>query len=394
MFLLDKYQWLKIFNECPTMIEYLSDRPSVNEVVKDTADWLLELFSYGHQYDRESIKMFERHPELFEDFVLHEIFDEDGTIEVVCPPEMSKYDRSTYEFVTAFFLFFRHNKMLPESLRGDLEREVRRFFSSLLYRISNSDLRDKEHAVRFLEPLSRLVREKFFKTSFVYNVSPRQQYTYNGKYYRVDDSDCVRLELNVVFRDDRNRQETFGEYINYLLLQERNRIVDFRSSASFWDSVVRLKRERDPYLMEQRPVADKDLLLFSLALALSKPVYERLKDLRDKTSLTMGFKGYPAGHVIDSTVPVIDSSTKYRILGYLDDSYWLLSEARKRTTGERQIPREILRIANINLLKDDCRPIIHLFGTEEVEELKSSAVPEKKWRAFYDEKNADLILHS
>ena len=395
MFLLDKYQWLKIFNECPPMIQYLKIRPDYKKVATDTADWLLELFSYKHQYDKESIKIFESHPELFEDFVLHEIFDEDGTIEVVCPPKMSEYDRSTYEFVTAFFLFFRHNKMLPESLRGNLEREVEKFFSSLLNRISNSDLQDKEHAVHFLEPLSRLVREKFSKTSFVYNVSPRQQYTYNGRNYRVNDSDCVKLELNVVCRDDKNRQKTFGEYVKYLLLQERNRIVDFNSSAVFWKENVRLSRQRDPYLMEARPVANKDLLLFSLALALSKPVYDRLIKLRDKTTFirettdgNVTFKGL--NNLIDSPLPFIDRRTESALLELLDDSYWLLEKARNKTTNDKEIPRQILLTANAELLNDGCYPIISLEGREIAE--TESQVENKGWREFYNQCENRLTL--
>lgn len=387
MFLLDKYQWLRIFNECPTMLQYVSNRPNAKEVAKDTADWLLELFSFGHQYDSESLKIFERRPRLFEDFVLHEIFEEDGSIEVVCPKGMSEYDRSTYEFVTAFFLFVRHHKMLPEHLRGNLEREVREFFLSLINRVLNSNLRDREHAVRFLEQLSQLVYEKFYRTSFVYNVSKRQQYTYNGRNYVLGNPGCVRLELNVVIRDDRNNQETFGKYINYLLLKERNRIIDFRSSAAFWNSSVKLKREHEPYLMEQRPVADKDLLLFSLALALSKSVYEKLVDLRNSTN----FRGY--NNIINSPLPFIDGHyTEGTLLGLLDDSYWLLENARNKTMNERDIPRQILLIANINLLNKGCYPIISLEGRE-IEET-ASQVENKNWRKFYNQRENQLTLKS
>lgn len=85
MFLLNKYQFLRILNECPKMIQYLEIRPNYREVAMNTADWLLELFSYNHQYDQESLKIFELYPRLFEDFIVHEIFDEDGAIEIVCP---------------------------------------------------------------------------------------------------------------------------------------------------------------------------------------------------------------------------------------------------------------------------------------------------------------------
>ena len=385
MFLLDKYQWLKIFNECPTMIQYVNNRPKAREIAKDTADWLLELFSFEHQYDSESLKIFERRPDLFEDFVLHEIFEEDGSIEVVCPKGMSEYDRSTYEFVTAFFLFVRHRKMFPEHLRGNLKSEVRAFFSSLRSRILNSNLKDKEHAVRFLEQSSQLVYEKFYSTSFVYNVSKRQSYVYNGINYVFGNSGCVRLELNIVIRDDENNQKTFGNYINYLLLKERNRIIDFKSSTAFWNNSVKLEREHEPYLMEQRPVANKDLLLFSLALALSKSVYEKLIKLRDESLSAEKnvFEGY--NNVINSPLPFIDDlKTKKTLFRLLDDSYWLLENARNKTKNERDIPRQILLIANIHLLNEGCYPIISLEGREIKE--TASQVNNNNWRKFYNQR--------
>ena len=391
MFLLNKYEFLRILNECPPMIQYLKIRPDYEKVATDVADWLLELFSYKHQYDQESLKIFELYPELFEDFIVHEIFDEDGAIEVVCPKGTNKDDRFTYELVTSFFLFFRHSKML--STREDFERNfegaVIRFFSSLIRRVHYSDVRMQ------LNRLSDSVRKQFFKTSFVYNVSPRQQYTYNARDYRVNDSDCVRLELNVVFRDDKNRQKTFGEYVNYLLLQERNRIVDFSSSAVFWKENIRLSRQRDPYLMEERAVADKDLLLFSLALALSKPVYYKLMKLRDDTTFTrkttegnVTFKG--RNNLIDSPLPFIDANTEFALLELLDDSYWLLEKARNKTTNDKDIPRQILLMANAELLNEGCYPIISLAGRE-IEETDSQ-VENKNWREFYNEDTNQLTL--
>ena len=390
MFLLNKYEFLRILNECPPMIQYLKIRPDYKKVATDTADWLLELFSYKHQYDQESLKIFELYPELFEDFIVHEIFDEDGAIEVVCPKGTNKDDRFTYELVTAFFLFFRHSKMLSakEDFERNFEGAVIRFFSSLIRRVHYDDVRMR------LYDLSESVREKFFKTSFVYNVSPRQQYTYNARDYRANDSDCVRLELNVVFRDDKNRQKTFGEYVKYLLLQERNRIVDFDSSAVFWEDTVRLNRQREPYLIEDRPVDNKDLLLLALALALSKPVYYKLIELRDKTMFRrrtndgiVTFEG--RNNVIRSALPVIDDKTKKDLEGFLEDSYWLLSEARNRTTKERRIPREILLIANIELLNKGSRPIIPLIGSE-IEDMKAK-VDDKTWIRFYNVENFNLI---
>ena len=391
MFLLNKYQFLRILNECPPMIQYLKKRPNYEKVATDTADWLLELFSYKHQYDQESLKIFELYPELFEDFIVHEIFDEDGAIEVVCPKGTNKNDRFTYELVVAFFLFFRHSKML--SNKEDFERNFTsatiRFFSSLKRRIPYNDVRMQ------LNKLSELVRKQFFKTSFVYNISPRQQYTYNARDYRVNNSDCVKLELNVVFRDDKNRQRTFGEYVKYLLLQERNRIVDFNSSAVFWKENVRLSRQRDPYLMEARPVANKDLLLFSLALALSKPVYDRLIKLRDKTTFikettdgNVTFQGL--NNLIDSPLPFIDERTESALLELLDDSYWLLEKARNKTTNDKEIPRQILLMANAELLNDDCYPIISLEGREIAE--TESQVENKDWREFYNQCENKLTL--
>ena len=387
MFLFNKYQFLKILNECPLMIQYLKVRPDYEKVALDTADWLLELFSYKHQYDRESLKMFELYPELFEDFIVHEIFEEDGAIEVVCPKGTNKNDRVTYELVTAFFLFFRHSKMLSdkEDFERNFEGAVIRFFSSLIKRLNSNVIR------RQLNQLSESVREKFFKTSFVYNVSPRQQYTYNARNYRANDSDCVRLEINVVMRDDKNRQTTFGEYVKYLLLQERNRIVNFNSSAVFWNENVRLSRQRDPYLMEERPVADKDLLLFSLALALSNPVYDKLRKLRDETTFTRKttegniiFRG--RNNLIDSPFPFIDgNNTESALLELLDDSYWLLEKARNKITNYKdipRIPRQILLMANAELLNDYCYPIISLEGSE-IEETDSQ-VKNKYWRGFYN----------
>lgn len=396
MFLLNKYEFLRILNECPPMIQYLKIRPDYEKVATDTADWLLELFSYKHQYDQESLKIFELYPELFEDFIVHEIFDEDGAIEVVCPKGTNKDDRFTYELVTSFFLFFRHSKML--STREDFERNfegaVIRFFSSLIRRVHYNDVRMQ------LNRLSDSVRKQFFKTSFVYNVSPRQQYTYNARDYRANDSDCVRLELNVVFRDDKNRQKTFGEYVKYLLLQERNRIVDFSSSAVFWKENVRLSRQRDPYLMEERAVADKDLLLFSLALALSKPVYYKLMKLRDETTFTrkttegnVTFRG--RNNLIDSPLPFIDANTEFALLELLDDSYWLLEKARNKTTNDKdipRIPRQILLMANAELLNEGCYPIISLAGRE-IEETDSQ-VENKNWREFYNEDTNQLTLKS
>lgn len=396
MFLLNKYEFLRILNECPPMIQYLKIRPDYEKVATDTADWLLELFSYKHQYDQESLKIFELYPELFEDFIVHEIFDEDGAIEVVCPKGTNKDDRFTYELVTSFFLFFRHSKML--STREDFERNfegaVIRFFSSLIRRVHYNDVRMQ------LNRLSDSVRKQFFKTSFVYNVSPRQQYTYNARDYRANDSDCVRLELNVVFRDDKNRQKTFGEYVKYLLLQERNRIVDFSSSAVFWKENVRLSRQRDPYLMEERAVADKDLLLFSLALALSKPVYYKLRKLRDETTFTrkttegnVTFRG--RNNLIDSPLPFIDANTEFALLELLDDSYWLLEKARNKTTNDKdipRIPRQILLMANAELLNEGCYPIISLAGRE-IEETDSQ-VENKNWREFYNEDTNQLTLKS
>ena len=389
MFLLNKYQFLRILNECPPMIQYLKIRPDYEKVARDTADWLLELFSYKHQYDQESLKIFELYPELFEDFIVHEIFDEDGAIEVVCPKGTNKDDRFTYELVTSFFLFFRHSKMLSakEDFERNFEGAVIRFFSSLIRRVRYNDVR------RQLNRLSESVREKFFKTSFVYNVSPRQQYTYNARNYRANDSDCVRLELNVVFRDDKNRQKTFGEYVKYLLLQERNRIVDFNSSAVFWKENVRLSRQRDPYLMEERPVANKDLLLFSLALALSRPVYYKLIKLRDNATFTkdgnITFKGQ--NNLIDSPLPFIDGRhTESLLLELLDDSYWLLEKARNKTTNDKDIPRQILLMANAELLNEGCYPIISLAGRE-IEETDSQ-VENKNWREFYNEDTNQLTL--
>lgn len=396
MFLLNKYEFLRILNECPPMIQYLKIRPDYEKVATDTADWLLELFSYKHQYDQESLKIFELYPELFEDFIVHEIFDEDGAIEVVCPKGTNKDDRFTYELVTSFFLFFRHSKML--STREDFERNfegaVIRFFSSLIRRVHYNDVRMQ------LNRLSDSVRKQFFKTSFVYNVSPRQQYTYNARDYRANDSDCVRLELNVVFRDDKNRQKTFGEYVKYLLLQERNRIVDFSSSAVFWKENIRLSRQRDPYLMEERAVADKDLLLFSLALALSKPVYYKLRKLRDETTFTrkttegnVTFRG--RNNLIDSPLPFIDANTEFALLELLDDSYWLLEKARNKTTNDKdipRIPRQILLMANAELLNEGCYPIISLAGRE-IEETDSQ-VENKNWREFYNEDTNQLTLKS
>lgn len=393
MFLLNKYEFLRILNECPPMIQYLQIRPDYEKVATDTADWLLELFSYKHQYDQESLKIFELYPELFEDFIVHEIFDEDGAIEVVCPKGTNKDDRFTYELVTAFFLFFRHSKMLSskEDFERNFEGAVIRFFSSLIRRIHYRDVRMQ------LNRLSDSVRKQFFKTSFVYNVSPRQQYTYNARDYRANDSKCVRLEFNVVFRDDKNRQKTFGEYVQYLLLQERNRIIDFKSSATFWNNSVKLEREHEPYLMEKRPVADKDLLLFSLALALSKPVYYKLMELRDKTTFirktTEGnviFRG--RNNLIDSPLPFIDGNTEFALLELLDDSYWLLDKARNKTTNDRDIPRQILLIANAELLNEGCYPIISLAGIE-IEETDSQ-VENKNWREFYNEDKNQLILKS
>ena len=396
MFLLNKYEFLRILNECPPMIQYLKIRPDYEKVATDTADWLLELFSYKHQYDQESLKIFELYPELFEDFIVHEIFDEDGAIEVVCPKGTNKDDRFTYELVTSFFLFFRHSKML--STREDFERNfegaVIRFFSSLIRRVHYNDVRMQ------LNRLSDSVRKQFFKTSFVYNVSPSQQYTYNARDYRANDSDCVRLELNVVFRDDKNRQKTFGEYVNYLLLQERNRIVDFSSSAVFWKENIRLSRQRDPYLMEERAVADKDLLLFSLALALSKPVYYKLRKLRDETTFTrkttegnVTFRG--KNNLIDSPLPFIDANTEFALLELLDDSYWLLEKARNKTTNDKdipRIPRQILLMTNAELLNEGCYPIISLAGRE-IEETDSQ-VENKNWREFYNEDTNQLTLKS
>lgn len=383
MFLLNKYEFLRILNECPPMIQYLKIRPDYEKVATDTADWLLELFSYKHQYDQESLKIFELYPELFEDFIVHEIFDEDGAIEVVCPKGTNKDDRFTYELVTSFFLFFRHSKMLSdkEDFERNFEGAVIRFFSSLIKRLNSNVIR------RQLNQLSESVREKFFKTSFVYNVSPRQQYTYNARNYRANDSDCVRLEINVVMRDDKNRQTTFGEYVKYLLLQERNRIVDFSSSAVFWKENVRLSRQRDPYLMEERAVADKDLLLFSLALALSKPVYYKLRKLRDE------FRG--RNNLIDSPLPFIDANTEFALLELLDDSYWLLEKARNKTTNDKdipRIPRQILLMANAELLNEGCYPIISLAGRE-IEETDSQ-VENKNWREFYNEDTNQLTLKS
>ena len=396
MFLLNKYEFLRILNECPPMIQYLKIRPDYEKVATDTADWLLELFSYKHQYDQESLKIFELYPELFEDFIVHEIFDEDGAIEVVCPKGTNKDDRFTYELVTAFFLFFRHSKMLSskEDFERNFEGAVIRFFSSLIRRVHYRDVRMQ------LNRLSDSVRKQFFKTSFVYNVSPRQQYTYNARDYRANDSDCVRLELNVVFRDDKNRQKTFGEYVNYLLLQERNRIVDFSSSAVFWKENIRLSRQRDPYLMEERAVADKDLLLFSLALALSKPVYYKLRKLRDETTFTrkttegnVTFRG--KNNLIDSPLPFIDANTEFALLELLDDSYWLLEKARNKTTNDKdipRIPRQILLMANAELLNEGCYPIISLAGRE-IEETDSQ-VENKNWREFYNEDTNQLTLKS
>ena len=396
MFLLNKYEFLRILNECPPMIQYLKIRPDYEKVATDTADWLLELFSYKHQYDQESLKIFELYPELFEDFIVHEIFDEDGAIEVVCPKGTNKDDRFTYELVTSFFLFFRHSKMLSskEDFERNFEGAVIRFFSSLIRRVHYRDVRMQ------LNRLSDSVRKQFFKTSFVYNVSPRQQYTYNARDYRANDSDCVRLELNVVFRDDKNRQKTFGEYVKYLLLQERNRIVDFSSSAVFWNENVRLSRQRDPYLMEERAVADKDLLLFSLALALSKPVYYKLRKLRDETTFTrkttegnVTFRG--KNNLIDSPLPFIDANTEFALLELLDDSYWLLEKARNKTTNDKdipRIPRQILLMANAELLNEGCYPIISLAGRE-IEETDSQ-VENKNWREFYNEDTNQLTLKS
>ena len=197
----------------------------------------------------------------------------------------------------------------------------------------------------------------------------------------------MRLELNVVIRDDRNNQETFGNYINYLLLKERNRIIDFRSSAAFWNNSVKLEREHEPYLMEQRPVANKDLLLFSLALALSKSVYEKLVELRNSTN----FRGY--NNIINSPLPFIDDpKTKKTLFRLLDDSYWLLENARNKTKNERDIPRQILLMANINLLNEGCYPIISLEGRE-IEET-ASQVENKNWRKFYNQRENQLTLKS
>lgn len=217
---------------------------------------------------------------------------------------------------------------------------------------------------------------------------------------RANDPDCVRLELNVVFRDDKNRQKTFGEYVKYLLLQERNRIVDFSSSAVFWKENVRLSRQRDPYLMEERAVADKDLLLFSLALALSKPVYYKLMKLRDETTFTrkttegnVTFRG--KNNLIDSPLPFIDANTEFALLELLDDSYWLLDKARNKTTNDKdipRIPRQILLMANAELLNEGCYPIISLAGIE-IEETDSQ-VENKNWREFYNEDKNQLTLKS
>lgn len=396
MFLLNKYQFLRILNECPPMIQYLKIRPDYEKVATDTADWLLELFSYKHQYDQESLKIFELYPELFEDFIVHEIFDEDGAIEVVCPKGTNNDERFTYELVTSFFLFFRHSKMLSakEDFERNFEGAVISFFSSLIKRVHYRDVQIQLHK------LSDSVRKQFFKTSFVYNVSPRQQYTYNARDYRANNSDCVRLELNVVFRDDKNRQKTFGEYVNYLLLQKRNRIVDFSSSAVFWKESVRLKRQRDPYLMEERAVADKDLLLFSLALALSKSVYYKLKKLRDETTFirrtTKGnviFKG--RNNLIDSPLPFIDANTEVALLELLDDSYWLLEKARNKISNDKdipRIPRQILLIANAELLNEGYYPIISL-ADREIEETDSQ-VENRNWREFYNEDKNQLTLKS
>ena len=105
-FLLTKYNWLQVPKDTDVNFKkFLGDRPSRQEIISDTEEWLTEIFSVK-PYNDESIRIFKQHPTLVADFIRYELFSSDGVIRINLPRAVKYEEREKYEFLTACWLIY------------------------------------------------------------------------------------------------------------------------------------------------------------------------------------------------------------------------------------------------------------------------------------------------
>ena len=388
MFLLNKYSWLELISRgiirSPRVeIErYLVRRPTAKEVADDARDWLAELFSNGN-YDLESKKIFELHPDFIVDFVRYEILKDSGVIKLIFPRGTNDDSiRADYELVTAIFLFHRHNSILQGNSES-LIQDIKDFFYSYCPREHKhyTAISFDGKSYRYDDPMSikaltQKVCDTLNKTSFVFRNPKNHTLSSVIEFpaYKVSDPGCVRLELTIFEYEDYDKT-TYSDYLNYLLTVERNDIATFSSTLKFWQDNIQLGRQHTP--LEVHPEPDKVLLLFSLALGGDHLVFSRLKKLRGRVT-------------VNRDLPLIGEVEENVLYDMLKNIHWLSMDARQQVEKIEYLPRRMLLNANINLLSRNIdtdvrnwhKPIIELSG-DEIHEVQEK-IPENIWKNFYD----------
>ncbi|MBR3747611.1 MAG: hypothetical protein IKN27_11695 [Selenomonadaceae bacterium] len=257
------------------------------------------------------------------------------------------------------------------------------------------------------------IRKKMFGTNFfLFN-----RYGDSGYFLKCKAFPSESNSLILMFNDyDDENIETYREYIHYLIQEQRNDIhsfirmwlnkygtdprwaepnqaskipvddypVIFKETADYaysksdalWKKATGLNRGSDFSYIEDRAASDIDLLLFCMALALDEKVYYRLRALRDEYSEQEKVK------VTKSKYPAVGEDEENKLIEFLKDSYWRLSDARREEDKSENIPRRMLLNANRDLLKLGLKPIIHLEGNEvrEIQEI----IPAETLKGFYD----------
>ena len=390
MYLLDKYGWKRFFEYEVIQSEFATylagnNPPNMAEVASDAKQWITELFA-GRQYNRDSIALFNRRPEFIKDFIRYEIFnEEDGVIKIILPEGKSD-QQEDYKLITAVLLFYLHFRQNDIKRPFRLQNFIAEFFESLnpfnepytLIPFNGKKYTNNHGDYPSLSELVNDIYKILMKTSFAVNNEQdpiHREYAYSGRQYFEGDPECLKVTLNIIDYED-YLQNTFADYIRYLLTENRNKICSFKSSDVFWNKVVRISRRNGN--LELYPQPDKVLLLFCIALGLSSSVFERLKILREQD---FGNKQ------VNVRILQIYETEKKVLFDMLKDNYRLLQKIKCRTKNVEDIPRKMLIEANKKLLSlnttiDTYRPVIEI-ETNETEEYQN--ISKQILGKFYDE---------
>lgn len=291
-----------------------------------------------------------------ENFISGEIFTRWGAIKVCTPQESDETHRLFYRLAAAYFLHCRWNAKLercqPEKYNLEVADE---FLYGALTRWHNEEQwnqvdRNFFEMKNFFQNLHRL--------SFRF-VSPLSglEYVWKGSAYSPNDR-SRQIEIKARYTD-------YGAYLRFLLTKKGNHIENFADATrTFWRNFIKLGRAREPYRLEDTRTADMDLILICLSLALNEEVFNTLVDLRDKT--------YPGINPVNPRTPVIFGEHQLeKLKRLLRISTVRLAEAKQQLNGNLEnLPRRLLRDANITMLRDGQRPIINLEGADEVNEVR------------------------